>query len=57
VPSSRDEPPGKERLIRGQPVIREYDLEEDSVWSLALGCTGAVNICIERLEDDPVTPS
>ena len=42
-------------LSTGQPVIREYDLEEDSVWSLALGCTGAVDICIERLEDDPVT--
>ena len=42
-------------LESGQPVIREYDLEEDSIWSLALGCTGAVDIYIERLEDDPVT--
>lgn len=42
-------------LETGQPVIREYDLEEDSIWSLALGCTGAVDIYIERLEDDPVT--
>ena len=42
-------------LATGQPVIREYDLEEDSIWSLALGCTGAVDIYIERLEDDPVT--
>jgi xanthine dehydrogenase accessory factor len=42
-------------LDSGEPVIREYDLEEDSVWSPALGCNGAVDIFIERLEDDPVT--
>lgn len=42
-------------LESGVPVIREYDLEEDSIWSLALGCSGAVDIYIERLEDDPVT--
>jgi xanthine/CO dehydrogenase XdhC/CoxF family maturation factor len=42
-------------LESGQPVIREYDLEEDSIWSLALGCSGAVDIYIERLEDDPLT--
>jgi xanthine dehydrogenase accessory factor len=42
-------------LDSGQPVIRAYDLEEDSIWSLALGCSGAVDIYIERLEDDPVT--
>jgi xanthine dehydrogenase accessory factor len=42
-------------LETGQPVIREYDLEEDSIWSLALGCSGAVDIYVERVEDDPVT--
>jgi xanthine/CO dehydrogenase XdhC/CoxF family maturation factor len=42
-------------LQSGQPVIREYNLEEDSIWSLALGCTGAVDIYVERLEDDQVT--
>src|SRR5262245_57243596 len=41
-------------LASGQPVLREYDLEEDSIWSLAIGCSGAVDIYIERLEDDPV---
>jgi xanthine/CO dehydrogenase XdhC/CoxF family maturation factor len=39
----------------GQPVIKEYDLEEDSVWSLGIGCSGAVDIYIERLEDDRLT--
>lgn len=42
-------------LASGKPVIREYDLEDDSIWSLALGCSGAVDIHIERLEDDPIT--
>jgi xanthine/CO dehydrogenase XdhC/CoxF family maturation factor len=42
-------------LVSGEPVIREYDLEEDSIWSLALGCSGAVDIYIERLENDVVT--
>jgi xanthine/CO dehydrogenase XdhC/CoxF family maturation factor len=39
----------------GQPVLRQYDLEEDSIWSLAIGCSGAVDIYVERLGDDPVT--
>jgi xanthine dehydrogenase accessory factor len=42
-------------LESGQPVLRAYDLEEDSIWSLAIGCSGAVDIYIERLEDDAVT--
>ena len=42
-------------LESGQAVLREYDLEEDSVWSLAVGCSGAVDIYIERLEDDAIT--
>lgn len=39
----------------GRPVIKEYDLDADSVWSLGIGCSGAVDIYIERLEDDPIT--
>jgi xanthine dehydrogenase accessory factor len=35
----------------GQPVLAQYDLQEDSVWSLGIGCTGAVDIYIERLDD------
>ena len=37
----------------GQPVLAQYDLEEDSVWSLGIGCSGAVDIYIERLDDTP----
>ena len=39
----------------GTPVLARYDLEEDSVWSLGVGCSGAVDILIERVGDDPVT--
>jgi xanthine/CO dehydrogenase XdhC/CoxF family maturation factor len=42
-------------IASGVPAIREYDLEADSVWSLGIGCSGAVDILIERLEDDPIT--
>jgi xanthine/CO dehydrogenase XdhC/CoxF family maturation factor len=37
----------------GRPVLAQYDLDEDSVWSLGIGCTGAVDIYIERLDDSP----
>ena len=42
-------------IATGAASVREYDLEEDSVWSLGIGCSGAVDILIERLEDDPIT--
>jgi xanthine/CO dehydrogenase XdhC/CoxF family maturation factor len=39
----------------GTPVLAQYDLEEDSVWSLGVGCSGAVDILIDRIGDDPIT--
>lgn len=42
-------------IATGTPSLRQYDLEDDSVWSLGIGCTGEVDILIERLEDDAVT--
>lgn len=42
-------------IATGLPVIVSYDLADDSVWGLGLGCSGAVDIRIERLEDDPIT--
>ena len=38
----------------GRPTIAQYDLEEDSVWSLGVGCSGAVDIFIERIDDTPI---
>lgn len=42
-------------ITTGEPVIVSYDLADDSVWGLGIGCSGAVDIRIERLEDDAVT--
>lgn len=39
----------------GEPAIVTYDLADDSIWSLNIGCSGAVDIRIERLDDDAVT--
>ena len=42
-------------IATGEPVIVSYDLADDSVWGLGIGCSGAVDIRIERLEDDAMT--
>jgi xanthine/CO dehydrogenase XdhC/CoxF family maturation factor len=42
-------------IATGEPVIVSYDLADDSVWGLGIGCSGAVDIRIDRLEDDAIT--
>lgn len=42
-------------IATGEPVIVGYDLADDSVLGLGLGCGGAIDIRIERLEDDAIT--
>ena len=42
-------------IASGEPVIVSYDLADDSIWGLGIGCSGAVDILIERLEDDAMT--
>jgi xanthine/CO dehydrogenase XdhC/CoxF family maturation factor len=42
-------------IASGESVIVSYDLADDSIWGLGLGCSGAVDILIERLEDDTIT--
>jgi xanthine/CO dehydrogenase XdhC/CoxF family maturation factor len=42
-------------IAGGDPVIVSYDLEEDSLWGLGIGCSGAVDVRIERIEDDAIT--
>jgi xanthine/CO dehydrogenase XdhC/CoxF family maturation factor len=39
-------------IATGEPVIVSYDLADDSIWGLGIGCSGAVDIRIERIEDD-----
>ena len=42
-------------IATGEPVVVSYDLADDSVWGLGIGCSGAVDIRIERLVDDAIT--
>jgi xanthine dehydrogenase accessory factor len=42
-------------IATGTPVVVSYDLADDSIWGLGIGCSGAVDIHIERLSDDEVT--
>ena len=42
-------------IATGEPVVVSYDLANDSVWGLGIGCSGAVDIRIERLDDDAIT--
>jgi xanthine dehydrogenase accessory factor len=43
------------RVLRtGTPELRHYDLDEDVVWGLGLGCGGTVDILIEPVTDDAV---
>jgi xanthine dehydrogenase accessory factor len=42
-------------IASGEPAVTSYDLANDSVWGLGIGCSGAVDIRIERVEDDAIT--
>jgi xanthine/CO dehydrogenase XdhC/CoxF family maturation factor len=37
-------------LRTGEPVVRHFDLEEDVVWGLGIGCGGSIDVFIEPLE-------
>jgi xanthine/CO dehydrogenase XdhC/CoxF family maturation factor len=41
-------------IATGEPALVSYDLADDSIWGLGIGCSGAVDIRIERLEDDAI---
>jgi xanthine dehydrogenase accessory factor len=42
-------------IATGTPEIVSYDLADDSLWGLGMGCSGAVDVRIERLADDAMT--
>jgi xanthine dehydrogenase accessory factor len=42
-------------IATGEPSIVSYDLTDDSIWGLGIGCAGAVDIRIERIEDDEIS--
>jgi xanthine dehydrogenase accessory factor len=37
----------KQVMADGRPVLKSYDLDEDFVWGLGLGCPGTVDVLIE----------
>lgn len=39
----------KEVIASGVPVLKKYDMDEDLVWGLGLGCPGKVEIYIEPI--------
>ncbi|AXI10333.1 hypothetical protein CUC15_15945 [Oceanobacillus zhaokaii] len=39
----------KEVIASGIPVLKKYDMDEDLVWGLGLGCPGKVEIYIEPI--------
>lgn len=39
----------KEVITSGIPVLKKYDMDEDLVWGLGLGCPGKVEIYIEPI--------
>jgi xanthine/CO dehydrogenase XdhC/CoxF family maturation factor len=44
-------------IATGTPALVQYDLDDDSVWSLGIGCSGAIDVLIERLEHDEMSRS
>jgi xanthine dehydrogenase accessory factor len=44
-------------IATGTPALVQYDLDDDSVWSLGIGCSGAIDVLIERLEDNEISLS
>lgn len=39
----------KDVMIRGKPTMKFYDMSEDLVWGLGLGCPGKVQVYIEPI--------
>ncbi|WP_057773693.1 XdhC family protein [Cytobacillus dafuensis] len=44
----------KSVIKSGTPILKTYDLDEDLVWGLGLGCPGTVKIYIEPVEPEAI---
>ncbi|HEU5140749.1 MAG TPA: XdhC family protein [Bacillales bacterium] len=42
----------KRVMADGQPILKQYDMGEDLVWGLGLGCPGTVDIYIEPVPEE-----
>lgn len=47
----------KKVMADGRPVLKSYELDEELVWGLGLGCPGTVDIWIEPVPDMDVPSS
>lgn len=47
----------KKVMADGRPVLKSYELDEELVWGLGLGCPGTVDIWIEPVPDTDVPRS
>lgn len=45
----------KSVMETGIPILKTYDLDEDLVWGLGLGCPGTVKIYIEPVEPETMS--
>jgi xanthine dehydrogenase accessory factor len=41
-------------IVTGTPKVVSYDLSEEVVWGLGIGCGGSVDILIEPVQDNPL---
>lgn len=44
-------------ITTGEPATIHYDLADESLWGLGMGCGGAVDVLIERIDHDAVMPA
>lgn len=42
----------KQVIEKGQPLLKQYDMDEETVWGLGLGCPGTVHLYIEPLSEE-----
>lgn len=42
----------KKVIEKGEPLLKEYDMDEETVWGLGLGCPGMVQIYIEPIPEE-----
>lgn len=39
-------------IKKGKPLLKEYDMDEETVWGLGLGCPGTVHLYIEPVREE-----
>jgi xanthine dehydrogenase accessory factor len=39
----------RQAMESGRPILRHYQLDEETVWSLGLGCGGSLDVYVEPL--------